>query len=83
MKTFTPNEVAEILAVDPDKVRLWIRNGELRGFDVGQNPNSKKPRYRVSEKSLEAFQEQRSIVPITSRPRRRQRKKDSDFVKYY
>ena len=43
---YTPKEVAEILGVALDTVRIWLRNGTLKGFKVG-------PRlWRIPESAL-------------------------------
>ena len=71
-RTFKPKEIAEKYSVSVDKVIAWIRRGELDAFDVGTNPGSQKPRYRISESALEAFELRRSVAPLPTRqPRRR------------
>lgn len=45
-KFYTPKEVSEILGVALDTVRIWLRNGTLRGIKVG-------PRlWRIPESAL-------------------------------
>lgn len=44
----TPAEVAEILQVDEQTVRRYLREGKLRGLRIGN-------RWRVDQADLEAF----------------------------
>ena len=32
----TVTEAAEILRVDPETIRVWLREGKLKGFKVGR-----------------------------------------------
>lgn len=48
LTTYTTNEVANILGVRPETVRLWLREGKLKGFQVGKG-------YRVSQVELGKF----------------------------
>ena len=36
-------EVAKFLRVRPDKVLSWIRSGRLRGYNVAEKENERKP----------------------------------------
>jgi excisionase family DNA binding protein len=67
----TPPQVAEILGVEPEKIRRWIEAGELRATNIVLVPGGR-PRYKVSEQELAAFLERRSTTP-TPKPARRKR----------
>jgi excisionase family DNA binding protein len=43
------NEVADMVRVDPETVRRWLRAGELRGVRVGPGRGS----YRIPESEVE------------------------------
>jgi excisionase family DNA binding protein len=47
-KLYTPEGAAEVLMVNPETVRLWLRTGKLKGVKVGRL-------WRVRESDLEAF----------------------------
>lgn len=67
----TPPEVAKLLRVRIDKVRNWIRNGDLAASNVAESPD-RKPRYRVSRDDLQAFLDRRKVPkPALYQPRRR------------
>jgi excisionase family DNA binding protein len=78
----TPPQIAERLAVSEDTVLRWLANNELRGFRIGQKPNSKRPRWRVSEVDLLAFLERRSNGPRIE-PQRRRRRATAAGVDYF
>ena len=45
-------EVAEILGVNPEAVRTFIRRGELAAFKIGRGTRSG---YRIAEADLDAY----------------------------
>jgi excisionase family DNA binding protein len=54
-RLLTVTEVAEWLRVHPETVRLWLRDGVLRGF----MPGGKRSGYRVRESELRRFMAER------------------------
>jgi excisionase family DNA binding protein len=48
VETYTTDEVAKILSVKAATVRAWLREGTLKGFQVGRG-------YRVSKTELKEF----------------------------
>lgn len=68
----TPPAVAEALGVAPEKVVVWIRRGELRAINVAE-PGSIRPRYRISQADLEAFERSRQVIPPPPTTPRRKR----------
>ena len=71
--TLTPPAVAKRYGVKSDRVIAWIRSGELRAIDVSSK-GSKRPRFRIDPKDVEAFELQRSVTPAkkVARARRKQ-----------
>lgn len=66
----TPPEIAKLLRVSHEKLIGWIRRGELAAVNVG---NGTRPRFRISQESLDAFLRRREVQPIPkAMPRRRQ-----------
>jgi hypothetical protein len=52
--------------------------------NVGKSLGKLKPRWRVTQEALTAFETARSVVaPKTDSPKRRRRNKSSDFVERY
>jgi excisionase family DNA binding protein len=79
-KWSTPPQVAEELGVNADKVVAWIKSGELRAINVAARLGGR-PRFRISEADLLAFQERRSAVPIAPRPKRQ--KKQDGIIEFF
>ncbi|WP_171473414.1 helix-turn-helix domain-containing protein [Frigoriglobus tundricola] len=62
----TVRDAAERFGVGPATVLAWIRAGELPAVNVSRSPRSKKPRWRVSEAALAAFEARRAGTPPPS-----------------
>jgi hypothetical protein len=67
----TPADVAARYRVSPDKVRLWIRRGEL--FAVNTAAPCAKPRFVVPPEALAEFERRRSAAQPKPVPRRRRK----------
>ncbi len=67
----SPPQIAERLGVEPEKVRGWIRRGELVAHNVADRPTGR-PRFRVSDEELQKFLDRRATVkpPKQARPKR-------------
>jgi excisionase family DNA binding protein len=74
----TPNELARLLRVSPDKVRAWIARGELKAVNTATTFCGK-PRYVVLPHHLAEFEEKRHAAPPPTPPRRRQRMYEVDY----
>ena len=79
--TLTPPQYAKKLGISPDKVLAWIRSGELRAINVAAKPGGR-PRWRISEAAIEAFEARRSATPPT-KPVRRRRRNPADVIEYF
>jgi hypothetical protein len=77
---WTPNELARVLRVSPDRVRAWIKAGELAALDTAARRRGK-PRYVILPHHLVEFERHRRPAPPPS-PARRRRKKSSE-IDYY
>lgn len=84
MATFTVRDVVDRYGVHEQTVLLWIRNGELDAVNVGREPGKQKPRWRITQEALAAFEARRSTNGQTDvKPQRRRRRKSKpveDFV---
>jgi excisionase family DNA binding protein len=78
----TPNELAKVLRVSPDRVRNWIIRGELGAVNVGDTMSGK-PRYVVLPHHLAEFTRQRTAGAPAKPARRRKRPQDSNFINYF
>lgn len=52
IKTYTPNEVAEIMGVSAQAVRHWVREGVIHAYRIG---GLKRPRIHIPEHELNRF----------------------------
>jgi transposase len=80
-KTFSALEVSKDYGVSIETVRRWIDNGELKAVNVSRAANSRKPRWRITQAALDAFEAARTSGPSAPAPRRR--KQVGDVVAFY
>ena len=73
--TYTVRDLTNRFGVHEATVLGWIHNGELKAMNVGRTPGRKKPRWRISEAALAAFEALRT--PTQPAPRSRRRRKQS------
>jgi excisionase family DNA binding protein len=78
LSALTIPEVAERFRVSPRTVVSWIASGELRAVDATRRPQSKKPRFRVTQAALDSFELART--PTTAPARLAGRKKQQTGV---
>jgi len=76
----TPKEVARMLRVIPDKIRSWIKSGELKATNTAAALCAR-PRWVILPDALAEFTRRRSSVPPPKSARIR--KKRTDFVDFY
>jgi hypothetical protein len=69
----TPPAIAKALGIKPERVVSMIRSGEIQAVNLASR-GSRRPRFRVSEESLQAFLAGRAVVPPTPSPTHRQRR---------
>jgi transposase len=80
--TFSVKDICERYGVSEHTVLGWLNSGELRGFSVARGPGAKKPRWRITQAALEAFEQLRTPTPrLPKAPRRR--KRPADVVEFY
>jgi hypothetical protein len=75
----TVRDVARRYRVSPDKVRLWIKRGELSAINTAAALCAR-PRFVVPVEALAAFERRRAAAPPPKPARRRKR---SGVVDYY
>jgi transposase len=67
-------------AVGEHTVLAWIRRGELKAINVSSKPIGR-PKWRVTQQALEAFERLRTPTP--PQPRTRSRKRPAGVVEFY
>lgn len=68
----TVKDLCEWYGVGEHTVLGWIRRGELKAIDVSRRPGGK-PRWRITQGALEAFEQLRTPSPPPPPTRRRRR----------
>ena len=79
--TYGIKDVTKRYGVGEHTVLGWIRNGELRAVNVGRTPGARKPRWRITEEALTAFELLRTPTPPP--PRTRRRKQCATALEFY
>jgi len=79
--SMTPPDVARYLGIDAAKVLDWIRDGELKAYNVAAR-SSGRPRWRIEKEALDEFLRRRqSPVPLAPQPSRR--RKNENVTEYF
>lgn len=79
--TLTIKDICTRYGVNEHTVLQWIHSGELAAFTVGVAANKKKPRWRVTEDALKAFEQKRAATPPA--PRTSLRRNSADVGVFY
>jgi len=79
MSTLSVQDVSERFGVGQHTVLGWIRSGELRAINVSRHLASKKPRWRIPESAISAFETLRTTAPPVPRMRRRRRRDEPEL----
>lgn len=77
----TVRDVAELYEVSENTVLTWLHNGSLRGVNVAPDIRSKKPKWRISQAAIDAFEELRTPSPPL--PRAPRRKRHGEVIEFY
>jgi excisionase family DNA binding protein len=81
VSSYTVREIAERWGISVHTVLAWIRANELKAVNVSRTPNGRKPRWRITQAALDAFEAARtSHLPA---PRAKRRKSSDDVVSFY
>jgi hypothetical protein len=64
--------------VGPDKVRAFLRRGELVGVNLATNLSAR-PQWRITPESVVLFERRRSSTPPAKPARRHRRRQEIDF----
>lgn len=80
-KWLRPSEVALRYGIKADRVIVLIRTGLIRAIDVS-SPESQRPRFRIHEDDLVAFEERREVRPAPTKTTRR-RKASENVIEFF
>lgn len=80
-RTHSVQDITERYGVSEHTVLAWIRSGELRAINVGRCLGSKKPRWRITQEAVEAFEQLRTVPPPV--PRTPRRKRPTEVIEFY
>jgi excisionase family DNA binding protein len=79
--TLSVRDLCERYGVSEHTVLGWIRSGELRAVNVGRRVGAKKPRWRITQEALDAFELLRTPTPPP--PRMRRRRRPGEVIQFY
>lgn len=77
---FTVADIQKRYQVTEATVLGWIRSGELKALNVGRKLGAKKPRWRIPQAALDAFEGARVATPEAPRTRRQ---KSAGVIEFY
>jgi excisionase family DNA binding protein len=80
-RTLSVHDLCQRYGVGEHTVLGWIARGELRAINIGRHPGAKKPRWRITQEALEAFEQLRTATPPP--PRTKHRKRPADVIEFY
>jgi excisionase family DNA binding protein len=80
-KTLSVRDLCERYGVSEHTVLAWINSGEMQAINVSRRGGAKKPRWRISEGAIEAFEVARTAAP--TQPRKRRKARPPDVIKFY
>ena len=75
---FTVADLSKRWRIGGDKIRTFLKRGDLVGVNVAGNLSGK-PQWRVTPESVEGFERRRSSAPAPKPTRRRRRSEAVDF----
>lgn len=78
----TVQDISRRYGVTEHTVLAWIRSGELTAIHTGRKSGARKPRWRITEAAVAAFEAARATGPPPP-PRTRRRKLPDDVIRFY
>jgi excisionase family DNA binding protein len=81
--TLSVKELAGRFAVTTHTVLSWIARGELHAINVGRHPASKRPRWRVTQEALAAFESARASRASQGQGKAPRRKRAAEVINFY
>jgi hypothetical protein len=81
MATYGVQDLKKRYAVGEHTILQWIRNGDLAAINVSRQ-QGKRPKWRFTQESIDAFELLRGSQPEPTRTRHR-RSKPGNIVEFY
>lgn len=75
---YTVADLCRRWKIGPDKIRLFLRRGELVGVNVASNVSAR-PQWRITAESVARFEQRRSSIPLPVLAKRRKRTTQVDY----
>ena len=82
LKVWTPPQLAKRYGVSTDKIVRWILAGELSAMNLA-TVTTGRPRYKITQAAVEAFEARRAILSPPTRPRRKRHSLPAGFVRNF
>ncbi len=79
-ESYRPREIATRYQVGVTKVLGWIRSGQLKAIDVSATGDGTKPRWRIMQPEVEAFEQRRSSGGADQSKRRTKRRSIAEGI---
>lgn len=79
--TYSPGDLSQRYVCKVDTILHAIATGKLRAINIGLG--SKKPRWRITQESLDAFEAERGNSPAGPIVRRRRKKPSAEYRDYF
>lgn len=79
-RTRSVGDLCDRYSVGEHTVLGWIRRGELKAIDVSRQRGGR-PKWRITEEALAAFELSRTPCPPL--PRTRRKKQPADAIEFY
>lgn len=79
----TVDSVRQRYGVTEATVLGWIKSGELRAVNVGRRLGAKRPRWRISQDAIDAFEASRTPTPTPPNQRKTRRRTSADIIEFY
>jgi hypothetical protein len=76
-------QLAKAMQLDRHSIDDLIKSGELVAINVALKPDATRPRWRISQESLDAFVRRRQAIQSAPAPRRRKRKTSDGIVRHF
>ena len=78
LKGYSVADLCHRWKIGGDKVRSFLRRGELVGVNLAGSLSAK-PQWRITPEEVERFEKRRSSAPLPKTTRRRRQREATDF----
>jgi transposase len=79
-RTYSVRDLCDRYGVGEHTILAWIRRGDISAIDVSRKQGGR-PRWRITQEALQAFEALRTPTPLP--PRARRRKRPAGVIEFY